>query len=394
MNSVKFCIYAALMAFLLLHGATTGTDASGWSVYDMPTGERNRNQFFTGYPRSAEGLARDGMWQSIHVAHVIPGQSYRLGLRLRSDHAQKISVSLFDRWPYAEGARPILLSTGGALRDQQGEQEFQWWVSIDKESVGSLLYVKVGIEPGLDPYFSDLKYQIFIVDSPRSPVNSVGRGVIYHRGPTDLKLQENIPSAAFVYQLPSSRVSDGRVDNTAYQRERWRPENNLIKNGDFLHGLANWQLRPAKGEGIGVFDGKLRIWSRDAAKTSGVVQQLDIDVSTNDTLELKINLMIESQTESFQAEGSSPLTLSICYEDSQTGVHCGKSAFVKNFVVGFDETRPSFPDVVAVQPKRWLRYSFDLKELKPEPRRLISVELSGSGAPEREVWVQNVKISQ
>ena len=396
-NPLRFFAIITLMGAVLVLEATNGSaqGSSGWPVYDLSMGEDYREGIFQEYPVPGDGMARENGRQSIHVARVIPGQAYRLGVKLRSDQTKKMSVSLFDRWPYAEGARPIRLATGGGLRGMQGEQEFQWWFSVDKKSAGSLLYIKIAVEPGFSSESSKWKYRVFIVDSPRSPMNSLGRGVVYHRGPSNLKLQENRPSVAVRYRVFSGVMPVRHVDNGNGWREgqtNWRPETNLIKNGDFSQGLAGWRLLPDAAKGVGVFDGKLRIWSHDSPDVSGVIQQIDEDVVGLDSLQLSMDVMIAAQAEPHGSGGSSPLRLSLCYKDVHTTTHCGDTAFRKYFAVQLGDDQSQTKDVEYLSIKTWSRYTLDFKELNPKIRRLISIELSGKGTPERDAWAKYIKL--
>ncbi len=396
--AIRCCIAVFLFACFIAGAAVSGAHevSDGWPVYKLPIEAGYHEGSFFDYRNLGANIAQDGR-QSIHVARVMPGQSYRLGLWLRSDQAKKMTVSLFDRWPYAEGARPIQLATGGGLRGLDGKQEFQWWFSVDKKSPGSLLYIKVSADNAFGSKESDWKYRLFIVDSPRSPMNSLGRGVIYHRGPTNLKLQESSPSVVLSYQpFPIARPVRHVVGNGSWNagQDIGEQAGTLIQNGNFIEGLAHWQLRPAKTKGVGVFDGKLRLWSQDSSEGSGIAQQVNADVSRYSALRLSIDLKISAQTESFRSSGAAPLTLSVCYEDRQGEIHCGDTAFRKHFVFRLDVAKHTPRNVVVAQPNTWSRYTFNLKELNPQPRQLISIELSGSGAPERNVWVKRIALQR
>lgn len=402
MNPVSGSIGLIVCTIVVL--ATGATDASAqnkseWPVYDLPIGEDYRERIFQEHPGPAGKVSRVRSRQSVHVARVMPGQAYRLGLRLRSNKAKMLSVALYDRWPYDEGAIPIYLPTSGGLRGMQGKQEYQWWFSVDKESAGSLLYVRIAVEPGFiaDPHDRrhDWRYQVFIIESPRSPMNSIGRGVVYHRGPTNLKLQNNRPSIALRYlAIPETSPVSGPVNEYAPLETDLEPypQNNLISNGDFTHGLSGWQLQPENAKGVGVFDGKLRIWSNESAEASGVVQQIGIETANPDSLRLTMDVMIAAQTEPYRAGGPSPLSLSICYKDHQGTSHCGEKSFQKYFSIQFDDTQDQAKDLVYVRPKTWARFSFDFNEMDPKPLRLISIELSAVGAPEREAWVKSIAL--
>lgn len=379
MNIMPACSFRLAALASIVIGASAAM-AADWQAYELPLGEHYIHASLQPYP--------SGGRQSVHVAHVIPGQAYRLGLRLRSSVAKKLTVSLYDRWPYAEGARPIQLSTAGGLRGRQGEQEYQWWFSIHRESPGTLLYIKVAVDPGFSGSDGDWGYQIFIVDSPRSPMNSMGRGVVYHRGPSDLKLQEKSPSVALHYvAVPAARP-------VRHVSGDWRPgqparSSGLIKNGTFEAGLRYWQLQPEDASGVGVVDGKLRLWSRDAADPAGIVQQINRDVAGLDSLQLEMDLMISVQAEPAR-EGRAPLVLTLCYEDARGHFHCGDTAFRKYFAIHLGDTREKRRNLVVLPAKTWSRYKFDLKLLNP--RRLISIGLSGAGAPEREIWLRRISI--
>ena len=382
---------AVLMAaFLAMASAQAAAaheaEPSPWPVHELPLGDHYVDASLQ--PYSPDGRFPSANRQAIHVAHVTPGQAYRLGLRLRSSVAKKLSVSLYDRWPYAEGARPIPLATGGALRGRQGELEYQWWFSIDRESAGSLLYIKVAVEPGFVGSDADWDYRIFIVDSPRSPMNSLGRGVTYHRGPSGLKLLENSPS------VPLHYVDMPQVRPVRHVNGGWRPgqpshSSGLIKNGDFEDGLKYWQLQPQDAVGVGVLDGKLRLWSRDSVDSAGIMQQMNVDVAGMGSLQLEMDLMISAQTEPAR-EGRAPLIFSLCYEDVRGRFHCGDTAFRKHFAIHLGDARERKRNMVFLPAKTWSRYKFDLKLLSP--RRLISIGLAGAGVPERKAWVRRISI--
>ncbi len=362
---------------------------AGWPAYELPLGGHYIHASLQPYPSGAGSFPSGGR-QSVHVAHVMPGRAYRLGLRLRSSVAKKLTVSLYDRWPYAEGARPVQLSTAGGLRGRQGDQEYQWWFSIHRESPGTLLYIKVAVEPGFSGSNGDWGYQIFIVDSPRSPMNSMGRGVVYHRGPSNLKLREKSPSVALRYVAVPAAKPVRHVSGD------WRPGQparfpGLIKNGDFESGLRYWQLQPEGAPGVGVLDGRLHLWSRDSAESSGVLQQVNANVAGAGPLRLEMDLMIRSQAEPSGA-GRAPLMLSVCYEDAERRFHCGNKAFRKYFTIRPADGKSDSKREVVLPAGVWSRYSVRLNELAPGLRKIISIGLSGAGAPEREAWVERIMI--
>ncbi|MDQ7012116.1 MAG: hypothetical protein Q9M29_09865 [Mariprofundaceae bacterium] len=375
----------AVLTGMLMPGvantAAAGGDAA-WPAYELPL-VRNGDLLHAPYGRrfSIPG------GRSVHVAHVTPGRAYRLGLRLRSKKARKLSVTLYDRWPDAEGAHAMPLSTGGGLRGRQGEQEYQWWFSVAKDSAGSLLYVSVSVEPGFSGRDGDWTYQLFIVDSPRSPMNSLGRGVAYHRGPSDLKLQESRPS------VPLHIAASREVAPIRHVGSGWRPGQparfpGLIKNGDFSDGLRYWHLRPEKARGVGVLDGRLRLWSRDFVGESGVEQRVDAPVPAGGALRLSMDVMIAKQTESARP-GRAPLMISLCYEDVRGMPHCGDGAFRRYFTARRGDGA-GMRDVVMLPLGVWARYAFDMGAIHPVPGRIISISISGAGAPEREAWVRKI----
>lgn len=360
--------------------------SSAWPVYELTPGPGCRDESMQVYEPALS--LTSGYRQSIHVAYVTPGRAYRLGLRLSSPAEKNVTVSLYDRWPHAEGAKSFPLSMGGGLRDRGGGREYQWWFSIDRESSGSLLYVVVTIDPGFSGTDDEWSYWIFIVDSPDQPMNKMGRGVVYQRGPSSLKLWESTPS------VPLRYVGAYRIRRDSRVCERWQlPDDrhsNLVRNGDFRRGLSLWRLQPEGAEGVGVVDGRLRLWSREASSPSGVVQQMDANIAGR-RVRLEMDLMISAQAEPARP-GWAPLMLSLCYEDTGGSLHCGESAFHKYFTILRDAGESRSRNEVVLPPGAWSRYAVGLDELIPQPRRLISIGLSGAGAPEREAWVERLVI--
>lgn len=331
-----------------------------------------------------------GAWQgpSLYLLELTPGEDYTLGLRYPAALAGKPRITLFDRWPQDSGAKSYKLATGPVVRTSYEKIEYRWRLAVSSRSQGRFAFLLVDPQPGITGSEKPFRYALYLTTPAISPLHQTGEGITYLRGPQDLLLPPG-EGGNYVVEYPS-------IDTYPLE-DMWPPssdEPNLVRNGDFSQGLAGWQLWPEGGEGVGLFEGKLRIWSQDSSAASGIVQKIDAKLPGVDSLKLSLDILITAQAEATGPAGPSPLQLALCYEDTQGATRCGKNAFRLNFALQLDDARTSLPSVVNLPQNEWTHYNLDLGILGLNLRRLINIELSGNGAPRREAWVQNVKISR
>ncbi len=383
-----------IFAIVLVLGLTSVpgpglADSRPWRVVKLP----GSGGWFDGptMGRSAEILKRGDAYgyYSLYLLELIPGVDYTLGLRYSSAVTDKPSVILFDRWPQEAAAKSYRLPVGPVVRTNYVKTEFRWRLGVSSRSKGRIAFLAVGAQTGISGPAIPFRHSLYLTTPAISPIHQPGEGITYLRGPLDLSLAPaNEPVEYLVeypYERPYSRA--GRDD----QR---RMEPNLIRNGDFSQGLVDWQLLPATAEGVGVFNGKLRIWSHETSATAGVIQQIDAVAKNRKAAQLSMEIMIAAQTAPSRSGGPCPLTLSLCYEDTAGMTHCGETAFRRDFGLQRGAAQNQPRDIVFLPSNEWFQYIFDFMTLKPNLRRLISVELSGNGAPERDAWVKEIRISR
>lgn len=168
----------------------------------------------------------------------------------------------------------------------------------------------------------------------------------------------------------------------------------LIANGDFSKGFAQWRLldqnepgrEPEPGQRMLVterIDGResiaLRVErvSRKATHNeTGLAQTIDRDVSDYQALLVNADVRVDEQ--SLSGGGymgyEYPMMLRVRYRDAQENqIDWSHGFFHKN-----PEERPT-PNGQWVPQSRWIHYDGDLMELKPRPVHIISVEILGAG---------------
>lgn len=330
-----------------------------------------------------------GPQRFLYLLELRPGADYTLGLRYAAALQVKPILTLFDRWPQLPQANAYRLAAGPVVRTDHTKIEYRWRLGVSSRSPGDLAFLAVEVPPQSFGRGHTFRHALYLTTPAISPLQQRGEGITYLRGHDDLLLAETGPSDDYRVVSPFAchRVPAG-------EQEPGTAGENLVTNGDFAQGLRGWQLRPAGAEGVGVFRGRLRLWSRDSARPSGVVQPLDIRTPRGAPLRLSIDMRIDAQAEPIGTSGSAPLTLAVCYRDGQGADHCGENAFRRRFTLRLGEKQRLPRDAVPVPRGEWARYAFDFSELNPRPRQLTRVELSGRGAPERDVLVRSIHISR
>ena len=168
----------------------------------------------------------------------------------------------------------------------------------------------------------------------------------------------------------------------------------LIVNGDFSQGFAQWQTldidepgrEPEPGKRMLVTDRinnhealALRIERVSQKAThneTGLSQSIDKDVSDYQALLLDAYVRVDDQ--SLSGGGymgyEYPMMIRVKYRDAQGNqIDWSHGFYAKN-----PEERPT-PNGESVPQGRWIHYNGDLMEIKPRPVHIISVDILGAG---------------
>lgn len=168
----------------------------------------------------------------------------------------------------------------------------------------------------------------------------------------------------------------------------------LILNGDFTQGFAQWQpldinepgRDPEPGQRVlatEVIDGREsivlqveRVSRKSTHNETGLAQVIDKDVSDYQVLFIDADVRVDEQ--SLSGGGymgyEYPMMLRVRYRDAQGNqIDWSHGFFHKN-----PEERPT-PNGQWVPQGKWIHYDGDLMELKPRPVHIISVEVLGAG---------------
>lgn len=327
-------------------------------------------------------------FHAIYTAYVIPGGEYALGLRYRAGEKAKVHVMVFDRWPFDAKARRYDLPMGPVVRTDREVVEYRWRIGISRRSPGSRLFIVVEAEPPVGREAVRFRHSIYLVGSPRRPKDLLGRGITYLRGPSDLRLAE-IPAdrqIVFVEPLGYGPVGAGM----------WRPDRNLVRNGDFHLGLDGWEFVSERGPDeamrhVAVGDRGLRLWGGADPVRSGVRQLIQRHVADAPSLLLSATVMIENGGKSPADSGAVPLAVSVCYVDIKDAEHCGPDAYRKNFTTAASGKRGEL--TVRLVEGEWYEFEEDLTDLAPPPSVIRSISIEGGGVEDAEAWVRGVSLA-
>ncbi|MFN2367271.1 MAG: hypothetical protein ABR523_12550 [Desulfurivibrionaceae bacterium] len=330
----------------------------------------------------------------LYAVPVLPGQFYSFGLTFPSFN-QEVAVSIYDRWPWAPGARRAQLPFPAAI-DPTGPFECLWRFGISPHSTGTRVYVVIEASSPLDRGRSYLPHTVFINNSAdMHSRGALGENVHFMEGPRAFQAVGNTG------QMGAGPVTAMEVP--AYSAQRVPPElqdrplpGDLLRNSRFRQGLSYWEPSQSAADSTTALaavtaDG-LRLWSHEGRGRIRVTQQLAEDVRDASALFLRAQVKITRQTSPGLGAGrEAPVAISVCYEDAEGKDHCGENAFWQGFYV----LKPSeeIPDRgQQVSPGLWYHFVTDLIQLESRPAVIKSIALEGSGWPKWEGWVKEVHL--
>ena len=352
-----------------------GPGMAGAAYRLVPSGTWHARRMGSGAGYGGHGTpVLQGSYTAVYVADVEPGQIYDLGLRLQAELNTRVRVAIFDRPPWAAGARRFDLPMGPVVRTVSPEVEYRWHVGISPRSEGRAMFITIEAVPGTPADWHRLWYAIYLARAPRRPMDSFGRGVTYLAGPSDLVLARGEERPLMVVVAPDPAAS-GR----APAGSGWVP--NLIPNGDFGRGLEGWALLPGNDDAaagrVAVDDDGLIVRGGGAAR-AGVRQVLQRRVASGRPLLLGTVVRLEQGEAAGDAGAAAVLEVSVCYLDERDEEHCGARAWRRRFVT--QVAGGSGTETVRVPPGVWYESEDDLGRLTPAPAVITSVGITGGAA--------------
>ena len=390
---IGLCILAAgLLATTPVHAAAPWS--SRWHVVELMLDSRPypgaipyRNSWLNTSHHISGGYA------VLYSIELIPGGHYTLGLSCPS-YAGDMAVVLFDRWPGSPGSRMITLPMGPLVRTSTKSLEYRWNLGISPKSTSTLLYVSVEGRPS-NLKHSELPHTVFLRSTPTNPASRVGRGITYLQGPQNLVLTGEREQVAYLVRKPEVE-REAEAESTSMVMAI---PGDLVHNGWFTQGLNYWDPHHnyEVNQDIKTFslekDG-LRIFSTASHEREGVMQQLDADVSDADTLILRADVRVDTQTLGGTGPQGreAPIAIAVgCETDNGEG-------YVQEHIFwqGFYCLEPQEPNLgkngQKVPQGLWYRYIINLMQIEPKPKRIKFIALEGSGWPERVGWITDVHL--
>jgi hypothetical protein len=361
---------------------------------ELPTGQAYHHRILSFNRRSLldRGFYFGNGFHAIYLTRALPGRQYTLGFRYAASWLKQVKVMLFDRWPYAPGARQFDLPRAPLLRGRSDQVEFRWHLSISPESSGSLLYIVVEAADTNSHrhHGSGFPHDLFLAWPPIESRNEIGHGVTYLQGPENLLLAEQDP----VVPMVLTDIDDGKTGYSSLPA--WETPHDLVVNGSFTNGMQHWssiQNSAQSKQHLGALsvsrDGLvLRATANNA--NAGVQQQLEVDVRDAAKLLLQARVRIVSQTEPGLGEKGnvSPLSISVCYDDVTGTSHCSDQAYTHRFYSLKSNSQKREPNGEWIPEGDWFWFSEDLMRLTPKPVHIRSISLQGSGRPK---WQSSIR---
>jgi hypothetical protein len=329
----------------------------------------------------------------LYAVPVLPGQFYSFGLTFPSFN-QEVAVSLYDRWPWAPGARRTLLPFP-AVSGLTGPFECLWRFGISPHSSGTRVYVVLETSSPLDRGRSYLPHTVFINSSGDHWRGALGEGVHFMEGPRAFQVVGNAGQMGAV-PMPAMEVPAYSVQGVPPAGQDRLLPGDLLRNSRFQQGLSHWEpsLSSAGSAAalIAVTADGLRLWSHEERGQVWVTQQLAEDVRDASALFLRAQVKVTKQTSPGLGSGrEAPVAISVCYEDAGGKDHCGKKAFWQGFYI-LDPSEKIPDHGQRVSSDLWYHFVTDLTQLDPRPAVITSIAIEGSGWPEWEGWVKEVHL--
>ncbi len=374
---------------------STGPAIGGMSDYRHVVPLRTGRQPFKGtlaYRNS--WLGNDSQYDHgygvLYSFEVIPGNDYTLGFS-RPAFARNVTVSLFNKWPYASGARRFTLPMGPALHSGLKTSRFRWHLGIARESVDTLLYVAVEV-PSQELIRDKFPHTIFLVAHQTHSMAGMTRGITYLQGPDDFLLVGSHQPIAYVVQEKEKTAAG--IETTSLPIP-----GDLVQNSFFTNGLNHWQPHREYRENQAVTTFALqtqgvKLSSMKPSVGEGIMQLIEKDVSNAQALYLRADIKVVRQTlGGTGTDGrTAPLAIAICYQDSSGEKHCEKDNFWRGFFMLEPVEGQQSTNGQKVPANLWFRYIFDMMQLEPKPKYIYSIAMEGSGWAQREAWVNNIHL--
>lgn len=349
-----------------------------------------------GFDQAGTSLGRGGPlgngYTTIYLANLEPGLDYTLGLRYPADTRNKIAVELFDRWPYDPKARRFKLAMGPVVRTDPDQIEYRWRLGVSGRSQGNIAFVVVQAGSRGVGSANRFRHFMYLTTPAIRPMNQVGTGITYLRGPSDLLLHRTTGPVEYVIEYPYERTGSRH-----YRQDEWRADGDLIFNGDFRQGLQGWDVFSEQGDAAAVdhvATGRegLRIWGNGQALRSGVRQMIQRDVQGVDSLVLEMDLRIIKDSRVISGDAAAAAELIVCYLDAEGKNHCGDKAYRVRFTTHRLARRGD--GTVRVKAGEWFPFQDELMNLDPRPRVIKSVAITGGQSPGQSAWISQIHLTE
>ena len=384
-----------LLAFPVSGKAEPGRHSGQGRAWQLPaTGEWYEGQ--QGFNRADKPLDRASKFGSgyntIYLADLEPGLDYTLGLRYPTSTGANPSIILSDRWPLDPEAKHYKLPMGPVVRTDPDWIEYRWRLEVSGRSQGNLAFIVVEPSPRGAASSNRFRHFMYLVTPSVRPMNQLGSGITYLRGPSDLFLHQATNTAGYVIEYPYGRTGlrHNRQDNR-------RANGNLIVNGDFRQGLQRWKIFSEQGDAAAVdhvATGRegLRIWSDGQAVRSGVRQTVQRDIQEAGSLVLEMELRIDKDPGALSLADAAAVELTICYLDGEGKDHCDGDAYRVRFTA--HRQAGSADGTIRVNTGQWFSFTDDLMDLDPGPRVIKSVAITGGQSPGQDAWIRKIHLTE
>ena len=397
MNQTGRIAIILTLILLVLPGvgkAEQGRHGSQLRAWQLPaTGKWYEGQGFNRAYTPLDRASKFGSgYNTIYLADLEPGLDYTLGLRYPTSTGANPSITLSDRWPLDLEAKHYTFPMGPVVRTDPDWIEYRWRLEVSGRSQGNLAFIVVEPNPRGAASTNRFRHFMYLVTPSVRPMNQLGSGITYLRGPSDLFLHQTTNTAGYVIEYPY-----GRTGSRHNRQDNRRADGDLIVNGDFRQGLQGWKIFSEQGDAAAVDhvatgrDG-LRIWSDGQAVGSGVRQTIQRDVQDARSLVLEMELRFDKDPGTSFRTDTAAAELSICYLDVKGNDHCGAEAYRVRFTT--HRAAPSADGTVRVSLGKWFPFEDELIDLDPRPRVIKSVTVAGARSPGQDAWIRQVHLTE
>lgn len=332
----------------------------------------------------------------LYAVPVQPGQFYSLALTFPV-LSQDVAVTLYDRWPWAPGARRARLPLP-VLVNNQAPLEYFWDFGISPHSSGALVYIALEASSPLDRGATYLPHTVFVSSSGGRAGGHRRQGVHVMEGPRNFQVVASHYAGGPPLAVAAMESGAAAPAHAIAPELLNRPlPGDLLRNSRFQQGLLHWEPSQESDQNASaraaVTDEGLRLWSEEGEGRIRMTQQVGADVRDAKALILRAQVKIGKQTSAGLGRGrEAPVAIAVCYQDVQGASHCGQDAFWQGFFI-LDPADGKPPrHGRKVSPGLWYQYLTDLTTLEPPPAVITSISLEGAGWPEWTGWVQEVHL--